>query len=389
MAGIAVRKGQTATIAVGDRRDRRDTEPQSLWITNQIGEACPCRRFAPPSLPRWFSSRRSAPGAPTSSCGGSRVSNPEEDAAVREIIAAFEQKTGKQVELDQPSQDDIETKVVAGGFGRAAARFPVRHECRRRLRPMGRRGPAGRPLGRDRAVRKPVRPGRARLRHAARRDHGQTRPVRAADRAFSTHHVHVWRNLLEQAGFTLDDIPKQWEAFWSFWCDQVQPAVRKARAATTSGASAWPCRPRRHDTRNRFFQFMHAYEANYVTREGKLVIDDPEIRRRLIKAHGQLHRHLPQGLHPARRRWDGTIFGNNQAFLDQSVVMTAEPRRSRSRTRSSRAPRRLLQEHRDDRMAGRSPPARPLADRARHLPGRGLQGRRASLPPPRSSCAFS
>ena len=45
---------------------------------------------------------------------------------------------------------------------------------------------------------------------------------------FATNHVHVWRNLLEQAGFTLDDIPKQWEAFWSFWCDQVQPAVRKA-----------------------------------------------------------------------------------------------------------------------------------------------------------------
>ena len=29
--------------------------------------------------------------------------NPEEDAAVREIVAAFEQKTGKQVELDLPS----------------------------------------------------------------------------------------------------------------------------------------------------------------------------------------------------------------------------------------------------------------------------------------------
>ena len=45
---------------------------------------------------------------------------------------------------------------------------------------------------------------------------------------FETNHVHVWRNLLEQAGFTLEDIPKQWEAFWSFWCDEVQPAVRKA-----------------------------------------------------------------------------------------------------------------------------------------------------------------
>ena len=30
--------------------------------------------------------------------------NPEEDAAVREIIAAFEQETGKQVDLEQPSQ---------------------------------------------------------------------------------------------------------------------------------------------------------------------------------------------------------------------------------------------------------------------------------------------
>ena len=32
----------------------------------------------------------------------------------------------------------------------------------------------------------------------------------------------------KQAGFTLEDIPKEWEAFWSFWCDQVQPAVRRA-----------------------------------------------------------------------------------------------------------------------------------------------------------------
>jgi hypothetical protein len=34
--------------------------------------------------------------------------------------------------------------------------------------------------------------------------------------------------LLERAGFTLADIPKQWEPFWSFWCDQVQPAVRQS-----------------------------------------------------------------------------------------------------------------------------------------------------------------
>jgi multiple sugar transport system substrate-binding protein len=37
----------------------------------------------------------------------------QENEAVREIISAFEQKTGKQIELDQPSQDDIKAKTQA------------------------------------------------------------------------------------------------------------------------------------------------------------------------------------------------------------------------------------------------------------------------------------
>ena len=52
---------------------------------------------------------------------------PEEDAAVREIIAAFEQKTGKQVELVLPPQDEHRGQGPGRGRGRAAARFPVRH----------------------------------------------------------------------------------------------------------------------------------------------------------------------------------------------------------------------------------------------------------------------
>ena len=37
----------------------------------------------------------------------------QENEAVREIIAAFEQETGKQVELDLPSYDDSQVKVQA------------------------------------------------------------------------------------------------------------------------------------------------------------------------------------------------------------------------------------------------------------------------------------
>src|SRR5918995_2880410 len=38
---------------------------------------------------------------------------PQEDEAVGEIIAAFEQGTGKQVELVQPAQDEVNDKVRA------------------------------------------------------------------------------------------------------------------------------------------------------------------------------------------------------------------------------------------------------------------------------------
>jgi multiple sugar transport system substrate-binding protein len=37
--------------------------------------------------------------------------NPQEDKAVADIIAAFEQKTGKQVELVQPGQQEIFGKL--------------------------------------------------------------------------------------------------------------------------------------------------------------------------------------------------------------------------------------------------------------------------------------
>ena len=147
-----------------------------------------------------------------------------------------------------------------------------------------------------------------------------------------SNHVHVWSSLLEQAGFTLDDIPKEWEAFWSFWCDQVQPAVRKATGRDDIWGVGLPMSAEADDTRIQFEQFMQAYEANYVTREGRLVIDDPRDPAQADQGHGQLHGDLPQGLHAARLGRAGTMRGNNQAFLAQTVVMTVNTR-SRFRMR--------------------------------------------------------
>jgi multiple sugar transport system substrate-binding protein len=66
---------------------------------------------------------------------------------------------------------------------------------------------------------------------------------------------------------------------------------------------------------------VDAYDANYVTRDGELVIDDPEIRRKLIKAIDGYTAIYRKGCTPPDAiGWNDR--GNNHAFLARSVVMT-------------------------------------------------------------------
>ena len=201
----------------------------------------------------------------------------QEDEAVREIIAAFEQETGKQVELVLPSQDEsIRGKTRGGARGRAAARLPVRHRMSSYISASGptRTGwSTSRTLiGRSRTCSIRMRSTASTLLDAKTGQRG----LYALPMGRATNHVHVWKSLLEQAGFTLADIPKEWEAFWSFWCDQVQPAVRKAtRPRRHLGRRpAHVGRGRRHAGSNSCSSCSPT-RRHYVTRDGQLVIDDP------------------------------------------------------------------------------------------------------------------
>jgi multiple sugar transport system substrate-binding protein len=75
------------------------------------------------------------------------------------------------------------------------------------------------------------------------------------------------------------------------------------------------------DTVNGLNQFMDAYEADDVTRDGRLVIDEPEVRRRFIKAIDSYTAIYRKGCTPP----DSVIWANrdnNEAFLAQNIVMT-------------------------------------------------------------------
>jgi multiple sugar transport system substrate-binding protein len=247
--------------------------------------------------------------------------NPAEDQAVKEIIAAFEQKTSKQVELVQHSQNDMVAKTlaaIAAGqppdflFGTTTDYYYGQWAYEGRLVDLTDvLGSLAGQFDQDALAR------------ATKLD-GTTgrRGLYSLPMGRLTEHVHAWKNLLEQAGFTLANIPKQWEPFWSFWCDTVQPAVRKATGRDDIyGVGLTMSVVGSIDTDAAFAQFVSAYQADYVTRGGRLVIDEPEVRARLVKALAAYTTIWRKGCTPpASVDWDGT--GNNKAFLAQTVVVT-------------------------------------------------------------------
>ena len=70
---------------------------------------------------------------------------PQADEAVTEIVAAFEQDTGKEVELVQPEQAEIQAKGRGSARCQTAARLSVQQPQSTLDPPMGSRRPVHQP----------------------------------------------------------------------------------------------------------------------------------------------------------------------------------------------------------------------------------------------------
>src|SRR5205814_5334796 len=98
-----------------------------------------------------------------------------------------------------------------------------------------------------------------------------------------TMHIQYWIDMLDQAGFKESDIPKTWKEYWSFWCDKVQPASRKATGQRTYGIGQ-PLGVDSSDSFYSFLTFMDAYDVKLVDDSAKLLVDYPNVRNGLIGA---------------------------------------------------------------------------------------------------------
>jgi multiple sugar transport system substrate-binding protein len=263
----------------------------------------------------------------------------QEGEALREIIGAFEQESGKQVELTQPTESELPDKIAAAFESGNPPDFVFGVLLQDYIGPWAdadRLADLSQAVGAFSNLFDPdslawVTWRDPKTGHAAMYGLPIGREI---------NHIHLWQSLLNQAGFTVTDIPREWEAFWSFWCDQVQPAARRATGREDIWGVALPMAIRAGDTDLEFFQFVAAFDADYVSRDGRLVIDEPEIRQRLVRAIDSYTAVYRKGCTPpGALEWDSGL-GNNEAFWSRQVVMV--PNLSLS------IPNALKREHPDD-----------------------------------------
>jgi multiple sugar transport system substrate-binding protein len=244
---------------------------------------------------------------------------PEEDKAIEAVITDFEQASGKDVELTLYPQQELPGKVAsaveAGQPPDLVYSLPINYEQ----------------LAYDDAladltdVIEPVKDTFfPTVLQAVLLRNGKTgqRAYYGVPIGQSTAHIHVWKSLLDQAGIRLQDIPKEWEPFWAFWCDTVQPAVREATGRHDIYGVGLTMSDESNDTGTNFWMFVNAHEADYVTRDGKLVIDDPDVQAKLVKVLDELATIYRNSCTPPDSvNWNNP--DNNKQFHAQRIVMTA------------------------------------------------------------------
>ncbi len=135
-----------------------------------------------------------------------------------------------------------------------------------------------------------------------------------------TMHIEYWKDLLEQAGYKQSDIPKDWKGYWSFWCDKVQPGLRKATGKRDFGIG----QPMGVDSSDSFFSFltfMDAYNVKLVDDNGKLLVDDPKVKQGLVNAMKDYTDVYTKGCTPpSSTSWKDP--DNNVAFHNKTTVLT-------------------------------------------------------------------
>src|SRR5947207_11010444 len=130
---------------------------------------------------------------------------------------------------------------------------------------------------------------------------------------------HIWRPLVEKAGFSMEDIPRTWDAFYDFF-KGVQRKLREQRVRNVYGLGL-NVTTNGNDPNNVFNYFLIAYGGqDIVTKDGKLHLDDPKVKEAAIKALTYPTTAYTDGfVPPGAINWNDA--DDNNAFHAKQIVM--------------------------------------------------------------------
>jgi multiple sugar transport system substrate-binding protein len=130
---------------------------------------------------------------------------------------------------------------------------------------------------------------------------------------------HIWKPLIEKAGYTLEDIPKTWDAFYDFF-KEVQKKLRAQGVRNVYGLGL-NTTTNGGDPNAVFNYFLIAYGGEgMVTKDGKLHLDDPNVREATIKALTYPATAYKEGfVPPGAINWNDA--DDNNAFHAKQIVM--------------------------------------------------------------------
>jgi multiple sugar transport system substrate-binding protein len=131
---------------------------------------------------------------------------------------------------------------------------------------------------------------------------------------------HVWTSMVEKAGYKLSDAPKTWDAFWDFF-KPMQKKLRDSgmRNVYAMGLQCTTAGPA--DGNNMFNHFLIANGGNgIVTNDGKVHLDDPQVKEAVIKSLTYITTAYKGGYVPSGAlSWSDA--DDNNAFHSKLMVM--------------------------------------------------------------------
>jgi multiple sugar transport system substrate-binding protein len=130
---------------------------------------------------------------------------------------------------------------------------------------------------------------------------------------------HIWKPLVEKAGYKVEDIPKTWDAFYDFF-KEVQKKLRAQGVRNVYGLG-FQVTTNGVDPDALFNSFLLAYGGqDIVTKDGKLHLDDPKVREAAIKALTYPAMAYKEGfVPPGAINWNDA--DDNNAFHAKQIVM--------------------------------------------------------------------